>query len=584
MVSDLDPSVRSRIQQWLDGPYDEKTKSEIRRLMKEDPAALTDAFYKDLSFGTAGLRDLMGVGTNRLNPYTIRMATQGLANYINKHVKGPKSVFIGFDSRHNSTIFAQQTAQVLAANGIQVLLLKELRPTPFISFGCRYKKCTAAVMITASHNPAEYNGYKVYWSDGGQIVPPHDTGIMAEVNAIKKIEDVKMADLHHPLIQIVDEKLDQAYYDAIRPLQHFPEVNKREGAKLKISYTSLNGCGITMSPIALKDWGFTNVNFVEAQIKPDGDFPTTKFPNPEFPETLKLGIEQLQKSHSNILIANDPDADRTGAVALHQGKPVILSGNEIASICVHYICETLKRQKKMSPKGAVVTTIVTTPLLKKITESYGETCFEVLTGFKYIGEKIHLWEGAKDGYQFLFGAEESLGFLIGTHARDKDAVVSTCLLSEIALQAKLQGKTLVDLLYAIYKEHGIFREKQDSLSFKPSKENMMKIQALIENLRKKPPDQIGGQKVTAIEDYESGVSQNLATGKKEKLTLPKSEVLLFRLADESRLVIRPSGTEPKIKFYAAAHTKTFSSIPDGIGSCDEKLEKLLKAAKSLCPA
>ena len=558
----IPPEIMSRIQEWLNGPYDEATKSEIRAKLDSDPQSLIDAFFMDLSFGTGGLRGLMGVGTNRLNPYTIQIATQGLANYLLQQKKEKLSVFIGFDSRHHSQEFAAQAACVLAGNGIHVYLLPELRPTPYVSFGCRYKKCDAGIMITASHNPKEYNGYKVYGSDGAQVVHPHDTGIMQEVSKIKTLSQVKKVTLDHPLIEIVDLVLDLAYLNAIRPLQHFPKETHADGKMLPITYTSLHGTGITIVPKALNDWGFSNLHFVDAQIKPDGDFPTVHFPNPEYPEALALGIEQMSKTGSDIMIANDPDADRIGIVVMHGGKPVILNGNEVAAICVDYLCEI----NQAPHKGAFVTTIVTTELIKVISLAHRLSCFEVLTGFKYIGEKIHQWELEKDGYQFIFGAEESYGYLIGTHARDKDAIVISCLIAEIALHAKRQKKTLVDRLHQIYRRYGIYREKQYSLNFKPGKEGMEEMDQLMHNLRSNLPKEVGGVAVVEIQDYQTG-----------KTELPQSDVLLFRLKDQTRLVIRPSGTEPKIKIYASTNLPAPPEIAQGISECDAKLDLIIKS-------
>jgi phosphoglucomutase/phosphomannomutase len=581
-MTPIPPDVQKRIDQWLKGPYDDQTKAEIRRLLEKDPQSLIDAFYSDLAFGTGGMRGLMGVGTNRLNIYTIQMATQGLANYLLKQKKGsPLSAVIGFDCRHHSEEFAWEAARTLAGNGITVYLLTELRPTPFISFACRTKKADAAIMITASHNPKEYNGYKVYWSDGAQVVAPHDSGIVKEANQIKGLEQIKIAAKNSPLIKTLRDELDKPYLDAIRPLQHFPSDNREKGHTLKIVYTPLHGTGITLTPKALADWGFTSIADVKQQSVPDGDFPTVPFPNPEYKEALQLGTDLLMATSSDILLANDPDADRMGVVAMHQGKPVILNGNEVASVCTQYLCTVLSEQKKMPPNGAFVTTIVSTELIHEIASAYHAACFEVLTGFKYIGEKIHEWEISTPSYQFLFGAEESYGYLIGTHARDKDAIVCSCLLAEIALHAKTNGKTLVDLLHEIYKKYGVFREKQASHNFKPGKEEMDKMQAMMVRLRQNPPHEIAGSEVLIIEDYERGIRMHLDSSKTEKLTLPRSDVLLLRLSDKSRLVIRPSGTEPKIKIYASARQHTTSSIEPAIAQCDARLDELLNAVMKL---
>jgi len=574
----LEPEIQKRVQEWLHPPFDEKTRQEVQELIQQGPEAIRDAFYTSLSFGTGGMRGLMGAGTTRMNQYTVRMATEGLAKYILKQKITNPSVFIGFDSRHHSPFFARQAAEVLALHGIKVYLLKNLRPTPFISFGCRQKKCTAAIMITASHNPAVYNGYKVYWSDGGQVVAPHDTGILQEVQAIGSFQKIKLSSPDDRHIEILDEELDEPYLKAIHPLQLFPEENKRYGKGLKIVYTSLHGTGITLCPLALMDWGFSSIQYVEEQIIPDGDFPTVKFPNPEYKETLSLGIETLLQTEADLLIANDPDADRTGIAVMHHGKACILTGNEVASLCVDHIARTLQERKKLPEMGAFVTTIVSSDLIGTIAKSYGAHCFEVLTGFKYIGELIHLWESSNDGYQFLFGAEESYGFLLGTHSRDKDAIVSSCLISEIALQAKRDGKTLLDRLYGLYQKHGIFREQQLAIDFKPGKEGMDEMASYMSRQRKNPLKAILGKKAVSIEDYKTRIRCDLISGKQEALTLPKSDVLLYRFEDGSKIVVRPSGTEPKIKIYAGVrhHHK---QIELGIQECDKKLDELLASMK-----
>lgn len=580
MPASISPEIQRRVNYWLAGPFDEETKAQVRALQKENPQDLIDAFFTELSFGTGGMRGLMGPGTCRINIYTIRLATQGLANYVLKQTKDKKpSVLIGFDSRHHSLEFAQQAARVLAGNGIHVYLLKELRPTPYISFACRFKKASAAIMITASHNPKEYNGYKVYWSDGAQVVHPHDEGIVREAEALKDLSSVKLSAPNDPHIEIVPTSLDEEYLKAIAPLQHFPQQNVKSGPSLKIVYTSLHGTGATIVPRALKEWGFTSVHLVDEQIKPDGDFPTVHFPNPEYKEALQLGIEHLEKTQSDIVLATDPDADRIGVVVKHQGKSVLINGNEMAALCVDFLCEILPQLGKMPANGAFVTTIVTTELFKKIAEANRKHCFEVLTGFKYIGEKIHLWETTNNPYQFLFGAEESYGYLLGTHARDKDAIITSCLIAEMALYAKLHGQTLVDRLHQIYKKYGIFREKQISLNFKPGQEGMEQMAKMMSRLRSNPPASIGGLKVISIEDYEKS-TRTFADGKKpEKLDLPISDVLLFRLSDKTRLVIRPSGTEPKIKGYGGLFTEHFQTIESGIQECDQRLDLLMNALK-----
>lgn len=579
MNTPLSEEVLKVVKKWLKPPYDEKTQKEVQKLLDTDPHALKDAFHTQISFGTGGMRGVMGLGTNRLNRYTIGAASQGLANTILKK-GGKKRLFISYDSRHHSYDFAKETAQVMAGNGITVYLTKELRPTPFVSFGCRYFECSAAVMITASHNPPEYNGYKVYWSDGAQVVAPHDNAIMEEVKAIKSPADVKRSSAEDRLITYVGEELDSAYLKALNLLQNYPKDNKEHGSSLKILYSPLHGAGITTTPQALKSWGFSSISYVEKQKHPDGKFPSVHSPNPEEETTLKLGIEQLLKEKGDLFLATDPDADRIGLVTMHQNSPITLNGNQVASICLYYLCQSWIHLEKMPKNGACVTTIVTTPLFKKIAAFFNITCFEVLTGFKYIGEKIHQWEQkSPPSHTFIFGAEESLGYLYGTHARDKDATAAACLIAEIALQQKKAGKTLVDFLYEIYEQFGLFKEKQLSVSFGSSALASSQMNTLMESLRKNPPKKILDYDVKTIKDYLSLLETDCETNEKKPLSLPQSNVLSFTLQDTSELIIRPSGTEPKIKIYGMVNKKTFSSVEKGLKECDQRLGQLLNAMK-----
>ncbi len=589
--SAMDTTTQKNIDTWLQGAYDESTKQEIRRLQRENPEELIDAFYTYLSFGTGGLRGIMGVGTNRMNVYTIRSATQGLANYLLTQQPPGKQrhgVLVGFDCRNHSREFAIETAKVLAANGIEVFLYKDLRPVALISFGVQFKQCSAGVMITASHNPPLYNGYKVYWSYGGQVLPPHDQGIMSEANAITEPSQIKMVDFPHPLIQEVAEEIDDAYIHTIHSLQLRPGQNQTHGKELHVVYTSLHGGGITMIPRALADWGFSHITLVEEQKTPDGNFPTVKTPNPEEPAALKLGIEKLQKVNGDLLIATDPDVDRLAVVVMHEGKPVALNGNQTACIALEYICHSLVENKLMPPKPIFVKTIVTTELFRAIAEHYKTSCLDVLTGFKYIGEKIAQWEEEKKAnvptHHYIFGGEESYGYLLGTHARDKDAVVSSALICEAALYQKLQGKTLVDLLFHIYQTYGVYREKLLSLTFE-GKEGAERMKQVMKMLRKNPPKTIREVAVTTVEDYEQRSIHLLETGYKEPLMLPKSDVLRFWLADRTKLVIRPSGTEPKIKIYCGCVAKrTFEhkkEIEKSIVECDQKADIYLHLMKKL---
>lgn len=568
----IDPQIAQRIRAWSQPPYDAQTRAEIQMLLTQDPQQLIDAFFADLSFGTGGLRALMGVGTHRMNRYTVQFATQGLANHLRRKSQGPLKVLIGFDSRHHSQTFAEETARVLAGNKIHVYFLPELRPTPYVSFACRYKQCNAAVMITASHNPKEYNGYKVYGADGAQIVSPDDMDIVKEAAQIRSPTQVYLASLEDPLIKHVDLKTcDQAYIDAIAPLQHFPKQNQQEGSALAISYTPLHGTGITMIPAALKSWGFTKVHLVESQMRPDGDFPTTPFPNPEYAQALEQGLQTMKKTRSSLLLASDPDADRLGVVTLYQDHPFIFDGNQVAALCVDYLAETLKSNSQ----GAFVTTIVSSELIKMIAETHGFQCIEVLTGFKYIGEKIREWESSST--TFIFGAEESYGYLLGTVSRDKDAIITSCLLAEMALQAKRAGETLVDRLYRLYQKYGLYREKQASLPFSTGKSGMEEMAHFMNRLRTALPQKLCGQNIVEVSDYLKGMAITpLSNTPPRPLNLPLSDVLSFRLADQTRLVVRPSGTEPKIKIYASMRLKNFKTVDEGIALCDKALTEILK--------
>ena len=569
----MNPVTKKNVDLWLSGDYDEETKATIRKMTEEE---LVDGFYTNLSFGTGGLRGIMGVGTNRMNIYTVRAATQGLANYLKQHRK-PHSVIIGYDSRHNSRLFAEESAKVFAGNKIRVFLFTRLRPTPLVSFGCRLKSCSGAIMITASHNPPEYNGYKVYWSDGGQVLPPHDRAIIEEVNRITDLSQINMVDtVAHPLIEHVEHEIDEAYYDAITPLQHYPEENHKYGQYLKVVYTSLHGTGITLIPETLERWGFTNIIYVEPQIIPDGNFSTVKNPNPEKKEALHMGIELLEQHDADILIATDPDADRVGVTVKHQGKVHLLNGNQIACVCLSHVCEALNAQNRMPDNAAFIKTIGTTELFKTIAESYGKPCFNVLTGFKFFAGKMRQWEEDPHGYQYIFGGEESYGYILGTHERDKDAIVCSALICEVALHAKRRGKTVVDLLNDLFKKYGVHLEKLHSIKFEETKEAKEQMGRGMANIETNPPTEINHVKVTVIEDYKRSIKTDLETGKTEPIDLPKSSVYLFWLEDGSKLMVRPSGTEPKIKIYCGVIKKDFLSISQTLADCEKQADELIK--------
>lgn len=551
----IDPAARRNIQAWLEGEYDDETKDCILNQLDSSPEQLTDAFYTTLSFGTGGLRGLMGIGPNRMNKYTIGAATQGLANYILQQPvpQGLKHhrVAVGYDSRNNSEEFAKEASKVLAGNGIEARIFSTLHPTPLVSFAVRRRNCTAGIMITASHNPPAYNGYKVYWNDGAQVLPPHDEGIISEVNNVTDPSHVKhVSDVNNPLIIFEGDELDNDYLNTIAKLQLYPEEDHKDGSRLKIIYTPLHGTGVRLVPDALKRWGFTDVHLVDEQAITDGDFPTVRLPNPEDPAAMKLGIEYLTKQQADILLATDPDADRVGVAVAHQGSVQLLNGNQIACLCVYHVLNAIKERNQIPSNGACIKTLPTTELFKAICKAFNVSCFDVLTGFKYIAEKIREWDADKT-HTYLFGGEESYGYLFGTHSRDKDGVIMCALIAELALHAKLHGKTLVDLINDIYKRFGYYIEGLLSINYPESKEGKERMASAMADLRSNPPGSFKGRKIIAVEDYLSGKKTDLLTGKSTSLGFPVSDVLIFRLENDGKLIVRPSGTEPKIKIYAA---------------------------------
>lgn len=561
----MDDATKKNISEWLEGPYDLETKEAVRKLQEENPKELEDAFYRTLTFGTGGLRGIMGVGSNRLNLYTIRAATQGFANTLKRHSEGQKqqSVLIGYDSRDNSRAFAEESAKVLAGNGIKAFLFEEISPTPLVSFGCRHLKCSGAIMITASHNPKEYNGYKVYWNDGAQVVHPIDGEIIEEVEKITTPQMVRSVEsINNPLIEIVKDDVKVAYLNAIVPLQNYPKENASKGSELKIVYTSLHGAGMVLFPDALKLWGFTNVGFVDKQVIPDGSFPTVKYPNPENPAALELGIAKVMENSADILIATDPDADRVGIAVMHEGEVHLLNGNQVACLCLEHLCHALEEQGRMPERGAFVKTVVTTELFQAIADAYHKPCFNVLTGFKYIAELIRDWENSENGYSFIFGAEESYGYLLGTLARDKDAIIASALICEMALRAKLQGKTLIDLLNDLYEEYGVYVEKLLTVKCPETKEGHEQISRSLKSIQTNPPKEIAGLKVVVFEDD------------------AKASMLVFWLSDKTKIIIRPSGTEPLVKVYCAVTKKVTSSVSDTILVCEQHADNILESLQS----
>ena len=534
----MDTTLVEKAKQWTKPPFDNDTQQQVQQLIDNLNTELEESFYKDLEFGTGGLRGIMGVGTNRINKYTIGQATQGLANYIklsfpNENLK----VAIAHDSRNNSRFFAETAAAVLSANNIKVYLFEDLRPTPELSFAVRHLGCNAGIVITASHNPKEYNGYKVYWNDGGQLVPPHDSGVIQEVRKVD-FSSIKFDEISDN-VEMIGNEIDEIYLEKVASLS----FNK--SSDLKIVFTSLHGTGITLVPKALEKVGFTDVTLVEEQSKPDGNFPTVDSPNPEERSALKLAIEKATSIDADVVLGTDPDADRVGMVAKHNDEFVILNGNQSATLLVYYILSQWKETGKLTGKEFIAKTIVTTNLLDEIADHFGVTCVNTLTGFKYIAEEIRNQEGKM---QFITGGEESYGYLAGDFVRDKDAVISTVLLCEVAAWAKQQNKSCIDLLSEIYVQFGMYRENLISVT-KKGKSGAEEIAEMMDNFRTNPPVSLGGSNVSILKDYQKSVSNNLSDGTSEVISLPKSNVLQFVLENGSQITARPSGTEPKIKFY-----------------------------------
>jgi len=541
----MNSAIEEKINSWLQGPYDEATKVTIREMQVTQPDELADSFYRNLEFGTGGLRGIMGVGSNRINKYTIGMATQGFSNYLKKtYGDTPVSVAIAHDSRNNSRFFAETTAHVFAANGIQVYLFESLRPTPELSFAIRQLHCKGGVVCTASHNPKEYNGYKAYWNDGGQLVPPHDVNVIKEVEAIQSISEVKFSGGEH-LIQLIGKEMDEAYLQMVKSLSVYPEVIQQQ-ADLKIVYTPIHGTGIQLVPDVLKLYGFTQVTIVAEQATPDGDFPTVHYPNPEESETMQMGLQKAKELDADILLGTDPDADRVGiGVKDNHGNWILMNGNQTAVLAFSYLMEARKAKGIATPDDMVITTIVTTEMINRVAEENGVACLNVLTGFKWIAEKIKELEGKKN---YVIGGEESFGLMIGSLIRDKDAVSAVALLCEMAAYEKSKGKTLFEKLIELYIQYGFFYESLISIT-KKGMNGQKEIADMMETYRLQPPALLAGSPVVSLLDYQLQQATNLVTGEKTSIQLPKSNVLQFITADGSKISARPSGTEPKIKFY-----------------------------------
>lgn len=560
--------------QWLENPYfDEATKEELKAI-KDDENEIKERFYMDLEFGTAGLRGIIGAGTNRMNIYVVRRATQGLANYIAKVDKKSQGVAIAYDSRHMSPEFAQEAALCLAANGIKAYIFETLRPTPELSFAVRHLGCVAGINVTASHNPPEYNGYKVYWEDGAQITPPHDSGIMGEVKAISDWNTVKTMDkeeaVNAGLFEVIGQAVDDAYMAELKKQIIHMDAIQAEGKNLKIVYTPLHGTGNIPARRILKELGFENVYVVPEQELPNGDFPTVSYPNPEAAEAFELGLKLAKEVDADIVLATDPDADRLGVrVKDKNGEYHDLTGNMSGCLLANYELSQRKAVNGSLPEdGALVKTIVTTNLADAITKGYNVKLIEVLTGFKYIGQQILGFENSGKG-TYLFGFEESYGCLIGTYARDKDAIVATMALCEAAAYYKTQGKTLWDAMIDMYEEFGYYKDAIQAVTMKGI-EGLQKIQEIMTTLRQNPPAEFAGHKVTAVRDYKLDEITDLATGEKKPTGLPNSNVLYYELTDDAWVCVRPSGTEPKVKFY-------YGVKGTSLADADEKSDAMGKA-------
>lgn len=552
---DMDAAIRAKIDTWLSDDFDRSTREEILRLQKENQAELADAFYRNLEFGTGGLRGLMGPGTNRMNKYTVGMATQGYANYLKQCFPDPVKVAIAHDSRNNSRFFAETAAHVFAANGITVYLFEDMRPTPELSFAIRTLGCQGGVVCTASHNPKEYNGYKAYWDDGSQLVPPHDKNVIREVDKIKSVAEVKWSGGDENILPIGKE-LDDQYMEMVKGLSVYPDVIERH-SDLKIVYTSIHGTGIKLVPAVLDRFGFKNVHIVPEQMTPDGNFPTVVYPNPEESEAMSLGLKLAEKLDADILCGTDPDADRLAiGVKDSAGRWILMNGNQTAVLAFNYLMEARKTKGIARSNDMVITTIVTTPMIDPIAAGNGLACYRVLTGFKWIAELIRQKEGEEN---YIIGGEESFGLMIGDKIRDKDGVSAVALLCEMAAYEKDKGRSLYEKMIDLYIQYGFYKEHLISIT-KKGMDGQQQIAAMMDQFRNNPPRIINGVPVVMVMDYEKQVKKNMQTGGEWKLDLPKSNVLQFVLDDMTIISARPSGTEPKIKFYFSVNTKLDSAV------------------------
>ncbi len=567
--------IINKAKQWIKTPFDSATQNEIQELLTTDSKDLTDRFYKDLEFGTGGMRGVMGAGTNRINKYTLGKNTQGLSNYLLNTFSGKQiKVAIAFDCRHNSKLFAQSVADVFSANGIIVYLFEDLRATPELSYAVRELGCDAGIVLTASHNPPEYNGYKVYFNDGGQIIPPQDGAIIDEINNVK-FEDIKF-EANDALIHLIGEEIDKKF--AIEAVANSTSKETENRDKLKIVFTSLHGTSITMVPRALELAGFTDVHIVEEQREPDGDFPTVASPNPEEPAALKMATDLADKIGADIVIGTDPDCDRLGiAVRNLENKLVLLNGNQTFAVLVDALLKKWKQEGRINGNQFVGSTIVSTPMIIELAKSYGVATKVGLTGFKWIAKMIREAEGTEE---FIGGGEESFGFMVGDFVRDKDAVSSTLLACEIAAIAKNNGSSIYSDLLQLYKDHGFYKEHLISV-VKKGVEGAQEIQQMMIDMRNSPITEMHGEKVKYLFDYESSVCKDLISGEETTIDLPKSNVLIYETTEGTRMAARPSGTEPKIKFYFSVHTELddVANAKDVEASLDQKIQSIIKELK-----
>ncbi len=572
----MDAAIQTKVDNWLNGNFDTATKEEIKKLQAEQPNELADAFYRNLEFGTGGLRGLMGVGTNRMNKYTVGMATQGYANYLNQCFPDGVSVAIAHDSRNNSRFFAETTANVFAANGIKVYLFEALRPTPELSYAIRTLKCQGGVVCTASHNPKEYNGYKAYWDDGSQLVPPHDKNVIKEVDKILSVDDVKWSG-GEANITLIGKDMDEHYLEMVKELSVYPEVITKH-KDLKIVYTPIHGTGITLMPAVLKKFGFENVHIVKEQEVPDGNFPTVAYPNPEESEAMSYGLKLAESLDADILCGTDPDADRLAiGVKDSHGKWVLMNGNQTAVLAFNYLIEARKTKGIAQPNDMVITTIVTTPMIDAIAKGNNLACYRVLTGFKWIADLIRQKEGKEN---YIIGGEESFGLMIGDKIRDKDGISAVALLCEMAAYEKEKGRSLYEKMVDLYVQYGFYKENLISIT-KKGMDGQAQIAAMMEAYRSNPPKSINGSPVVQLLDYELSKGTNPQTGEGWTIDLPKSNVLQFILEDGSIISARPSGTEPKIKFYFSVNAPLASAAEfDKVNaSLDEKIKAVIADMK-----